>query len=85
MDAFGEELHQRDRTALGLPGSPCVGRRGSPGNQHRPQVVRWALGWHRLGRLGLGWEWIVYAKCAGTAACAQGGVGYRAWVWRWLA
>ena len=26
--------------------------------------MRWALGWHRLGRLGLGWEWVAYPKCA---------------------
>lgn len=29
------------------------------GYQHRPQVVRqWALGRHRLVRLGLGWEYV---------------------------
>jgi hypothetical protein len=26
--------------------------------------MRWAHGWHRLGRLGLGWEWVAYPKCA---------------------
>ncbi len=30
-------------------------------NQHRPQAVRGALGWQRLG---LGWEWIACVKCA---------------------
>jgi hypothetical protein len=29
------------------------------GDQHRPQAVRRALGWHRLG---LGWEWIACLK-----------------------
>lgn len=33
-------------------------------NQHCPQVVRRALGRHRLGRLGLGWECAAHPKCA---------------------
>ncbi len=31
-------------------------------DQHRPEIVRRALGWNRLGRLSLGWEWVAYPK-----------------------
>src|SRR3990167_451858 len=41
------------------------------GHQHRPQIVRRALGWHRLGGLGLGWQWASYPKCA--LACSRAG------------
>ena len=41
------------------------------GHQHRPQVVRRALGLHRLGRLGQGWKWIAHPKCA--LACTRVG------------
>ena len=33
--------------------------------------MRRALGWHRLGRLGLGWEWVAYPRCA--LACTRVG------------
>ena len=42
------------------------------GLQHRPEIVRWALGQHRLSMLGLAWEWIAYPKCALARAGGPG-------------
>lgn len=36
-------------------------------------VMRWALGPHGQGGLGLGWQWLVYPKCALSHACTRGG------------
>ena len=43
------------------------------GNQPRPQVVRRMLGWNRLGRLILGWEWVAYPKPLGGLHTFNGG------------
>jgi hypothetical protein len=55
------------------------------GYQHRPQVVRRALGRHLLGRLGLSWESVAYPKCALAHACTRAGwLGLHLRQWRRL-
>ena len=54
VGAVGDE--RDDAHLLATQGAPQREHLSDAGHQHRPQPVRRALGWLRLGRPGLSWE-----------------------------